>query len=128
MQDTREFTGNIHFETRLISPEEAAGTMRVTDGITNPYGTVHAGALIWFADVVATTLALQGAQTQGGMTGFPLAINLTAQLLSNVTEGSLTARARFVKRGRTLQTVRTEVTSEDGKVLIDLTTSHISSR
>jgi uncharacterized protein (TIGR00369 family) len=128
MNDPREFAGNIRFDTRLISPEEAAGTMHVTQGILNPYGTVHAGALIWFADVVATTLALQGAQTQGGIQGFPLAINLTAQLLSNVNEGMLTGRAKYVKRGRTLQTVRTEVTSIDGKVLLDLTTSHIQSR
>jgi len=45
-----------------------------------------------------------------------------------VTSGTLTARSRYVKKGRTMQVVRTEVTSEDGKVLLDLTSSHISSR
>jgi acyl-coenzyme A thioesterase PaaI-like protein len=48
--------------------------------------------------------------------------------MSNVTEGTLTARARFVKKGRTLKIVRTEVRSADGVLLMELTSSHISSR
>ena len=128
MSHTKDYAGQIRFHCELISPEEAQGTMPVQAGIMNPYGTVHAGALIWFADVTATNLALQGAQTSGGMAGFPLAINLTAQLLSNVREGTLTARARYVRRGRTLKVIRTEVSSADGPVLIDVTTSHIASR
>lgn len=128
MHDTKEYAGHLRFETQVISNEEARGTMPVHDGIRNPFGTVHAGALIWFADVTATRLALQGANVANGGAGFPLAINITAQLLSNVTEGTLTARSKFVKRGRTMQVVRTEVTSDQGKVLLDLTTSHITSK
>lgn len=124
----KEIAGHLRFEVELISNEEARGTMPVQSGILNPFGTVHAGALIWFGDVTATRLALQGIQVATGGSGFPLAINVTAQLLSNVTSGTLTARARFVKRGRTIQVVRTEVSSQDGKVLLDLTTSHISSK
>ena len=128
MQDTKEYAGHLRFETQVISNEESRGTMPVQDGVRNPFGTVHAGALIWFADVTATRLALQGADVSTGGSGFPLAINITAQLLSNVTEGTLTARSRFVKRGRTMQVVRTEVTSDQGKVLLDLTTSHLTSK
>ncbi|MGI3169704.1 PaaI family thioesterase [Pseudooceanicola sp. C21-150M6] len=128
MKDPKEFAGHLRFQTRLISSEEARGTMPVQEGILNPFGTVHAGALIWFADVTATTLALQGAQASGGMSGFPLAINVTAQVLSNTDKGVLTAHARFVKKGRTLIVVRTEVTSDEGRVLLDLTTSHIGSK
>mgnify|MGYP001627754535 CR=1 FL=1 len=128
MSESREYAGHLRFETKVISNEEARGTMPVQQGVLNPFGTVHAGALIWFADVTATRLALQGADVGNGGSGFPLAINVTAQLLSNVSSGMLTARSRFVKRGRTLQVVRTEVTSETGKVLLDLTTSHIASK
>lgn len=128
MNDTKEYAGHLRFETQVLSNEEARGTMPVQDGVKNPFGTVHAGALTWFADVVATRLALQGADVTSGGAGFPLAINLNAQLMANVTSGTLTARARYVKKGRTLQVVRTEVTSEDGKVLMELTSSHIISR
>lgn len=127
MQVSNDYTGQIRFDVSVPSDDEALGTMEVQEGILNPFGTVHAGALIWFADVTATRLALQGATISAGGAGFPLAINLTAQLLSNVTSGQLTARARFVKKGRTLQIVRTEVTSDAGRVLLDLTTSHITS-
>ena len=128
MTDPRDFAGQLQFQTRLTSDSEAIGTMPVQEGILNPFGTVHAGALIWFADVTATTLALQGVKVEGGMAGFPLAINLTAVVLSNTKDGLLTARAGFVKKGRSLIVVRTEVLSEDGRVMLDLTTSHISSK
>lgn len=128
MSESREYAGHLRFATQIISNAEARGTMPVQEGVINPFGTVHAGALIWFADVVATRLALQGADVSTGGSGFPLAINITAQLLSNVTSGTLTARAKFVKKGRTMQVVRTEVTSEEGKLLMELTSSHITSR
>ena len=128
MDESREYVGQLRFEAQLVSPEEARGTMPVQQGLLNPFGTVHAGALVWFADVTATRLALQGAHVGTGGAGFPLAINMTANLLSNVSSGTLFARAKFVKKGRTIQVVRTEVTSEAGAVLLDLTTSHITSR
>lgn len=128
MTDRREYAGHLRFETQLVSNEEARGMMPVQEGVINSFGTVQAGALIWFADMTATHLALQGADVRSGGSGFPLAINMTGQLLSNVTSGLLTARAHYVRRGRTIQVVRTEVLSEDGKVLLDLTSSHIASR
>ncbi|MCR9138147.1 MAG: PaaI family thioesterase [Alphaproteobacteria bacterium] len=121
------FEGSIAFEARYVSEDQATGTMPVQDGILNPFGTVHAGAMIWFADVVATTLALQGTRPASGMSGFPLAINLSANLLSNCRDGALHATASFVKKGRRVSTVRTIVTSDEGKQLLDLTTTHIAS-
>jgi 1,4-dihydroxy-2-naphthoyl-CoA hydrolase len=123
-----------HYEGALVfdivhdTAEETVAHMPVTPAMHNPFGTVHAGALIWFADVTATTLALQGKPVAPGMSGFPLAINLAAQLLGNCREGVLVATARFVKRGRTLSVVRTAVTSPDGTLLIEVTTSHLMSR
>ncbi len=61
------------------------------------------------------------------MTGFPLAINLSANLLSNCRDGELFATARFVKAGRRVTTIRTIVESDKGKLLLDVTTSHVAS-
>ncbi len=124
---TISFRGDIAFEAIYVSHDEARGTMAVQPGVLNPYGTVHAGAMIWFADVVATTLALQGKTPAAGMQGFPLAITLSANLLANCREGHLHALAHFVKKGRRVSTVRTVVTSGEGKVLLDLTTTHVVS-
>lgn len=125
-QSPQEFLGSIRFDAKLVSPERAEGSMSINTGILNPFGTVHAGALIWFADVVATMLAFQGGQASEGATGFPLAINLNANLLSNAQSGELRAIARFVKRGRRVSTVRTTVETETGRGLIDVTTTHIA--
>ena len=126
--EARQYGGHIRFHTETVGPGETRGMMPVQEGILNPFGTVHAGALIWFADVCATRLALQGVEPHGGMSGFPLSINMTAQLLQNVTSGTLMARSSFVRRGRTIQTVRTEVKSDTGLLLLDLTSSHVASR
>lgn len=119
------FIGDLAFEASYVSPDEASGTMAMHPGLLNPFGTAHAGAMIRFADVVATTLTLQGRPPTAGMQGFPLAITLSANLLANCREGHLHARARFVKKARRGSTVRTEVTSDEGKVLLDLTTTHV---
>jgi 1,4-dihydroxy-2-naphthoyl-CoA hydrolase len=121
-----EFGGKITFTASYVAEGEATGLMPIQPGILNPFGTVHAGAMIWFADVVATTLALQGQTPTPGMSGFPLAINLSANLLSNAQEGDLRAVARFVKKGRRVSTVRTEVLCDRGRVLLDMTTTHVA--
>ncbi|WP_298984793.1 hypothetical protein [uncultured Roseibium sp.] len=46
---------------------EAEGLIPIQDGIRIPFGSVHAGAMIRFAGLMATTLALEGKQsTLGG--------------------------------------------------------------
>jgi 1,4-dihydroxy-2-naphthoyl-CoA hydrolase len=102
--------------------------MPVQPGILNPFGVVHAGAMLWFADVCATVLAFGGTDFVAGAAGFPLAINLNAALLGNQKDGVLKATAGFVKRGRQLSVVRTTVTGEGGRIIADVTTSHIGSK
>nr|WP_281390388.1 PaaI family thioesterase [Paracoccus amoyensis] len=120
--------GKINFTIGTVTEDEALGEMPVQAGIQNPFGTIHAGALVWFADVIATNLVLGGKPVTEGMDSFPVAVTLNAQLLANCREGLVTARATWVKRGRRVSTVRTLVSSPDGKVLMDLTSTHISAR
>jgi len=101
--------------------------MPIGPGITNPFGVVHAGAMLWFADVTATLLVVGDAEPVEGMKGFPLAINLAASFIGNQRDGTLTAVASFVKKGRTLSVVRTEVRGANNRLLADVTTSHVLS-
>ncbi|MBO9454580.1 PaaI family thioesterase [Paracoccus sp. R12_1] len=121
----RTLTGQVEFDVTAVSETEAQGEMQIGPGMLNPVGTVHAGALIWFADVVATNLVMGGEQVTEGMDSFPVAITLNAQLLANQKQGSLAARAVWLRRGRRVSTVRTQVTDESGKVLLDLTSTHL---
>ncbi|MBK4216087.1 PaaI family thioesterase [Paracoccus caeni] len=121
-------TGKIEFSITGVSDSEALGEMPVTEGILNPFGTIHAGALVWFADVIATNLVLGGEPVSTGMESFPVAVTLNAQLLANTREGRLTARAEWVKRGRRVSTVRTLVRDDADRVLLDLTSTHVAAR
>ena len=122
-----EVHGTIDFTIVERSAELVVGEMPVQPGILNPYGVVHAGALLWFADVCATMLTLGGADAAPGQSGFPLAIDLHVAFLANQRDGVLEARAAFVKRGRRVSVVRTTVSGAGGRLLADVTTTHVPS-
>lgn len=117
--------GNIQFTVTECTEDYVLGEMPVQPGILNPFGHTHAAAMLWFADVCATVLAHGGTDIEPGASGFPLLVQLSASFLGNQKEGVFRAKSEFVKRGRRLNVVRTVVTSDDGKVLADVTTSHI---
>jgi 1,4-dihydroxy-2-naphthoyl-CoA hydrolase len=122
---TRDYSHQLRFTVEERSAELARGRMPIGDGMLNPFGTVHAGALLWFADVVATVCAIGDAAVGADGKGFPLAVTLNAQLLGNRRSGDLIAEARPVRRGKRLIVVRTEVKDEDGALLLDVTTTHM---
>lgn len=124
----RSLDGQISFDITGVSALEAKGEMTIAPGILNPFGTIHAGALIWFADVVATNLVLGGEAPSEGMDSFPVAVTLNAQLLTNRREGVLTATASWLRRGNRVSTVRTQVRDDADKVLLDLTSTHVRAR
>jgi acyl-coenzyme A thioesterase PaaI-like protein len=84
--------------------------------------------MLWFADVTATRLVLGDRDMSEGMQGFPLAISLNANFVGNQTDGALIAVSTFVKRGRTVSVVRTTLSGAAGKLIADVTTSHVLSR
>ncbi len=131
MEDVRakagatEYHGEIGFSLEERTDDHVIGRMPVILGMLNPFGTVHAGALLWLADVTATVLALGSTDLDANGKGFPLAINLNANLMGNQRDGEIKAEARFVRRGRRVIIVRTVVTGKDGQVLAEVTTTHI---
>jgi 1,4-dihydroxy-2-naphthoyl-CoA hydrolase len=120
--------GHIDFRITEQGPERVVGKMPVQAGILNPFGTAHAGAMLWFADVCATVLAFGGTEMAPGASGFPLAINLNAAFLGNQKDGEFTATSVYVKKGRGLSVVRTTVTGDNGRLIADVTTSHVPAK
>jgi uncharacterized protein (TIGR00369 family) len=120
--------GKIEFTILDQTPEQVMSEMPVQPGILNPFGSVHAGAILWFADVTATVLAMGSHQAGEGMPGFPLAINLNAHFTGNQRAGTFRAIASFVKKGKTVSVVRTLVYGENDKLIADVSTSHVASR
>lgn len=122
-----EIEGKIKFTVIQRSLDEVISEMPIQPGILNPFGTVNAGATLWFADVTASVLVLEGVSPEEGMKGFPLAININANLLGNNKSGTFIAKSVYIKKGRTLSVVKTIVTDATGKLIADITTSHMLS-
>lgn len=120
--------GQIDFTITERNAERVVAEMPVGAGMLNPFGTVHAGAILWFADVAATVLAMDAAAASEGMKGFPLAISLNAHLLGNQKDGVFRCESSFVKKGRSVSVVRTVVSGAQGKLIADVTTSHVMSQ
>ena len=64
--------GTIEFTILDQTPGSVVSEMPVQPGILNPFGVVHAGAILWFADVTATVLAMGSLQFGEGMSAFHL--------------------------------------------------------
>ena len=118
-------TGEIEFSIKERKADCVISIMPVKEGILNPFGTVHAGAMLWLADVTATVLALQNVELDPDGKGFPLAINLNSSLLGNQSEGEIRAEARIVRSGKRVTVIRTRVTGAQDRLLAEVTTTHI---
>lgn len=97
----------------------------VTDAVRNRTGQVHAGALIAMADMMASILARQGVEVGPNGEGFPLAIDVHAVLVGNQRGGEVRGESRIVRRGRRVTVVRTRLTGADGRLLAEVTTTHV---
>ena len=118
-------TGEIEFSIEQRSKHQVTSRMPISKGMLNPFGTIHAGALIWMADVTATVLALQNAKVDSDGRGFPLAINITTNLIGNQREGEVTAEAKFVRKGKRVNVIRTVILGNNQTLLAEVTTTHV---
>jgi uncharacterized protein (TIGR00369 family) len=119
-------TGQIEFFIEERKEDCVVSRMPITTEALNPFGTIQAGAMLWLADVTATVLAIGKAELGEKGQGFPLAINLNANLLGNQRGGEIRAEARFIRKGRRVTVVNTRITGENGRLLAEVTTNHVA--
>ena len=123
--NTARRAGNLEFFIEERREDCVVSRMPVGPGALNPFGTVQAGAMLWVADVTATILAIGSAELGEKGQGFPLAININANLLDNQRGGEILAEARIVRKGKRVTVVRTRVTGDEGRLLAEVTTTHV---
>ncbi len=121
-------SGDISFSIETRSSDCVISRMPISPGMLNPFGTVQAGAIIWLADVTATVLAIEGQPIEENGKGFPLAIDIHTNLVGNQRDGDIMAEAKFVSKGKTVLVIRTSVTGNNGKLLAEVTTTHIRAK
>lgn len=89
-------------------------TMPVTPKVHQPYGILHGGASIALAETVGSVLSATSIDT----TKFKsVGMQMTANHLRPKRDGLITARAEFVKKGKTVHLVKIEIKDEEGEVI-----------
>jgi uncharacterized protein (TIGR00369 family) len=118
-----------HVGLRIVEVDDrhAVATMDFRPELAQPTGVFHAGALLTLADSTAT-LACMHAVDPGGADGeapFPLAVQISINLIRNTGEGTVTAEAVLRHRGRTMLVAETTVRDEQGRDLAVVVSTHL---
>ncbi|MBX9685790.1 MAG: PaaI family thioesterase [Candidatus Obscuribacterales bacterium] len=103
----------------------ALGELPLSDGVKQPTGVFHAGAIVALADEVASAAIMGGVVDPEQMQGrkFPYSIQLSVNLLTNDPEGPLRAEANVVKEGG-ITVVDTVVTARNGATVALMRSTH----
>lgn len=89
-------------------------TMPVGPKVHQPYGIMHGGASIALAETVGSVLsAISVDTTQFKSVG----MQMNANHIRPKKDGMVTARAEFVRKGRTTHLIKIEIKDEEGKLL-----------
>ena len=104
--------GTLGFEVHELTPERATGSFAVTNRVRQRVGLVHGGAYAAFAEMIASEATVAEVYPQG-MIGVGLSND--SKFLRPVSEGTITATATRVHRGRTTWVWDVTFTDEQGK-------------
>lgn len=113
-ESSNGFLAHNHIHIYSVSEERAVVGTEIIPESRNAVGFVHGGLLMLLVDVAAS----QTAMADGGSY---VTQNTFVSFLSNVKEGTITAQAETIKRGRKTVLVHVRVYGPDWKLLADAT-------
>ena len=110
-----------------VNEQHALAEMAFRPELAQLTGLFHTGALVTLADSTATAACMYAVDPSGAFdpSTFPLAIQMSANMIRNTNAGTVTAEATMRHRGRTTMVVETTVRDERGRALLILTTTHL---
>ena len=109
-----------------VSKNRAVVELPVHAGLTTPSGHIHAGSMVSLADTSATFAAMAALQRSLTLEEMPVAVNISSQIVGNIKEGTLRSESTVVHPGRTLVVVTTRITTDGGKLLALVNSSHFN--
>lgn len=117
----------VGFRLLEVNEQHALAEMEFRPGLAQLTGVFHTGALLTLADSTATAASLYAVDPAGvfDAASFPLAIQLSANLIRNTGAGKVTAEARTLHKGRITMVVETTVRDEQRRLLAIVTTTHL---
>lgn len=103
---------DIHFSD--VGDGFIEATMPVSHKVHQPYGILHGGASIALAETVGSVLS---AISIDHKTYKSVGMQMTANHLRPKRDGLITARAEFIKKGRTTHLVKIEIRDEENNLI-----------
>ena len=104
---------------------EASATVEIEPHHLNPTGNINGGVFLTMADNVSTGAAGRAYFEKIGERKFMVGVDLHAVMLSNQQGGTIRVVLTPVRVGRRITVIRTTVTGDGGKVLCEVTTTHV---
>ena len=118
--------GLLRMQVIEVSRNRAVVELPVHAGLTTPSGHIHAGSMVSLADTSATFAAMAALQLSLTLEEMPVAVNISSQIMGNIKEGTLRSESTVVHPGRTLVVVTTRITTDGGKLLALVNSSHFN--
>jgi uncharacterized protein (TIGR00369 family) len=120
--------GTIGFELLELVPGRCVAAIAFRPGLAQPQGIFHAGAIVSLADTTASIAALTVTDPDATMAPgrFPLAVQISVNLVRNTDHGRITATADVIHGGRTTQVVETRINDEEGRLIALVTSTHVT--
>lgn len=89
-------------------------TMPVTSKVHQPYGILHGGASIALAETVGSVLSAISIDPKQFKS---VGMQMTANHLRPKRDGLVTARAEFIKKGKSIHLIKIEIRDEDNNAI-----------
>lgn len=107
-----------------VGPDGAVVELPVHPGLYTPHGYIHAGVMLSLADTAATLASVAAYRGPLDPDQLPVAVSISSQIIGNIREGRLIARAHIPHPGRTLIAAATRVTDGHGRLLALVNSTH----
>jgi 1,4-dihydroxy-2-naphthoyl-CoA hydrolase len=104
----------IGIELTTLTPDKVVATMPVDDRTRQPFGLLHGGASAALAETVASIGAFLNIDPA---THAAVGVELNANHLRGKTEGTVTATATPLHRGRTIQVWEIRIEDEESRLV-----------
>jgi uncharacterized protein (TIGR00369 family) len=125
--------GNViaHYRMRMVesTDEHVVMSMDYQPGARQGTGVYASGIMMQLADVAATSVCFNHMRKNApeGTTDlpFPLAVQISSNLLRNTDHGKIFAESRLTHGGRTMLVCDSTVKDEEGRLLATMTTTHL---
>ncbi|MFY1047626.1 PaaI family thioesterase [Chryseobacterium sp. GP-SGM7] len=113
-EETFAKTIGINFIDIDLENETLTATMPVTPNIHQPFGIMHGGASCVLAETMGSSLSnifIDGSKF------FGVGTNINSNHLRSKKDGTVTAVARFIRKGKTMHVSEIEIRDERGQLI-----------